>query len=296
MAKKPLSPIKKHNRFRILIQALATALTNGYVKGFAHGRIYTGMTKYLCAPGLNCYSCPGALASCPIGALQATLNSREFKISLYVIGFLTIVGTVSGRLVCGFLCPFGFIQDLLFKIPFFKKLRKLPGEKFLRFIRYALLVVFVIVLPMVVADITGLGDPWFCKYICPAGTLEGGIPLVLLNEGLRNTIGFLYTWKVAILIVTVLLSILLYRPFCRYACPLGAIYGLFNKVAIYRYTVNKDKCTECGACEKACGLGIPVWKKPNSIDCIRCGNCKAACPTGAIEPLYSFKKKAQNTP
>ena len=101
------------------------ALTNGYLIGFVKGKIFTGKTKQLCVPGLNCYSCPGALGSCPIGSLQATLGSRDYKFAFYVVGFLMIVGALVGRFVCGWLCPFGLIQDLLYKIPFVKKLRKL---------------------------------------------------------------------------------------------------------------------------------------------------------------------------
>ncbi len=277
--------LKAHRRFRLIFQACYASITNGYIAGFAEGKIFTGATKYVCVPGLNCYSCPGALEACPIGSLQSTLGSRSYKFAFYVIGLLMIFGAFFGRLICGFMCPFGLIQELLYKIPFPKKLRKLPGEKILRWLRYPILLLFVILLPMFVIDITGLGEPWFCKYICPAGTLEGGIPLVLANEGLRAVVGFLYAWKLAILAVTIVLSALMYRPFCRYICPLGAIYGLFNKFSLYRFRIDKDKCTACGKCQRTCGLDIPVWQKPNSVDCIRCGDCKAACPTGAIETI-----------
>ena len=272
----------KISKIRLIVQACFAALSNGYIKGFTQGSLYQGDIKYVCTPGLNCYSCPGAFASCPIGSLQATLNSRDYYISLYVAGILVVTGTFLGRFVCGFLCPFGLVQDLLFKIPFVKKIRTLPGEKFLRWLRYLILLVFVILLPVFVMDITGLGQPWFCKYICPAGTLEGGIPQTLLNENLRGAIGFLFKWKVSILVVTVISSIIIYRPFCRYICPLGAIYGLFNKVSFYRYKVDPDKCTKCGACQKICKLNIKVYENPNSLDCIRCGECKAGCPKKAI--------------
>lgn len=276
---------KKHGTLRLVVQAAAAALSNGYIKGFSQGRIYEGSLKYLCVPGMNCYSCPGALGSCPIGSLQATLNSRDYKISMYVVGFMITVGTLLGRFVCGFLCPFGLIQDLLYKIPFIKKFKKLPGEKFLRWFRFVFLAVFVIILPMFVVDFIGLGEPWFCKYVCPVGLLEGGVPLVLLNKAMRGAIGFLFKWKFSILILTLLLSIILYRPFCRYVCPLGAFYGIFNKFSFIRYKVDPLKCTQCGICQKACKLDIPVYKKPNSMDCIRCGDCKVSCPHNAITSI-----------
>lgn len=274
--------VKRRRFLRITVGACFTALTNGYLLGFAKGKIFTGATKAVCVPGLNCYSCPGALGACPLGSLQSTLASRNFSFAFYVTGFLMIVGAIAGRFVCGFLCPFGLVQELLYKIPFFRKLRRLPGEKYLRLIKYFMLAVLVILLPLFAVDITGQGSPWFCKLICPAGTLGGGIPLVAVNEALRGAIGFLYTWKVAILIGIILLSIVIYRPFCRYICPLGAIYGLFNRFSLVRYKIDTDKCTHCGACRRQCGFDIPVWKKPNSVDCIRCGDCRAACPEDAI--------------
>ena len=281
--------LQRHKRIRLIAQACFAALSNGYIKGFVKGKIFDGGSKFVCVPGMNCYSCPGALGACPIGSLQATLNAREYKVSMYVIGLLVIFGTFLGRFVCGFLCPFGLIQDLLFKIPFVKKIRRLPGEKGLRWLRFVFLGIFVILLPMFVIDITGLGEPWFCKWICPVGTLEGGIPLVLLNSAMRGAAGFLFRWKVAILLLTLISAVVLYRPFCRYICPLGAIYGLFNKFSFYRFYVDQDKCIQCGICQKECRLDIPVWKNPNSLDCIRCGDCKASCPEKAINTVSAGK-------
>ena len=274
--------LSKHKKIRLIIQACFAAISNGYIKGFSSGQIFEGSTKFVCVPGMNCYSCPGALGACPIGSLQATLNSRSYKISMYIVGLLVIFGTFLGRFVCGFLCPFGLIQDLLYKIPFFKKIRRLPGERALRFLRFVFLAIFVILLPMFVIDVTGLGEPWFCKWICPVGTLEGGVPLVLLNKAMRASAGFIFRWKIAILAFTLVFSVVIYRPFCRYVCPLGAIYGIFNKISIYRFKIDENKCTKCGACQKICKLDIPVYKNPNSMDCIRCGECKAACPHNAI--------------
>ena len=198
-----------------------------------------------------------------------------------------LVGAVFGRFVCGWLCPFGLVQDLLYKIPFVKKLRRLPGDRFLKYLKYVILAGFVIILPLTVLDIVGQGQPWFCKYICPSGTLFAGIPLVASSPPLQQALGWLFTWKVGILAVLLLLSVAVYRPFCRYLCPLGAVYGLFNPIAFYRFRVDGQKCTGCAVCQKACPMDIPVYKTPNSPECIRCGVCRKSCPHGAICPTLS---------
>lgn len=285
------SKLKKYSRIRLIFQACFAAISNGYIKGFSHGKIFEGGSKAVCLPGMNCYSCPGALGACPIGSLQATLNAREYRISMYVVGLLVIFGIILGRFVCGFLCPFGLVQDLLFRIPFVKKIRRLPGEKGLRWLRFVFLGIFVILLPMFVIDITGLGEPWFCKWICPVGTLEGGVPLVLLDKGMREAAGFIFRWKVLILLITLFSSIIICRPFCRYVCPLGAVYGIFNKISFYRFKIDTEKCTECASCQKICKLDIPVWRNPNSMDCIRCGDCKTVCPNKAIKFTVSNVEK-----
>lgn len=287
---------KIKNRMRLWVQIAFTALTNGYVLGFVKGRIYTGPTKALCVPGLNCYSCPGALGACPIGSLQAVLGSRNYRFSFYIIGFLIFIGSLLGRFVCGWLCPFGLIQDLLYKIPFLKnrKRKNLPGHRYLVWLKYVILVVFVILLPMFYVDIIGQGSPWFCQFICPSGTLTAGIPLVLLNDSLKGAIGWLFAWKVGILIAVIILSILVYRPFCKYLCPLGAIYGLFNPIALYRFQVDKEKCTACGQCQRACKMDIRVWENPNSRECIRCGDCLKSCKQGALCSSFNRGKCTEN--
>ena len=278
------------------VQILWAFLSNSYLAGFAKGRIYQGKLKNLCVPGLNCYSCPGALGSCPVGAMQAVVGSWNFKLAFYVAGFLMFIGALTGRFVCGWLCPFVLIQDLLHKIPFPKKISTFWGDKLLRKLKYVILLVFVILMPMFVVDLLGQGAPYFCKLICPAGTLEGGLPLVLLNKGMRGAIGWLYAWKNVLLVAILFLSVIIYRPFCKYICPLGAVYSLFQPVSVFRYRVDQELCTHCGACAKTCKMQVDPVKSPNHPECIRCGQCKKVCPTGALDyNVGKFRKKKKKT-
>jgi len=267
---------------RPIIQMAATVATNWHLSNFLKGTIYKGKMKTVCVPGLNCYSCPGATGSCPIGSLQAVIGGAKHNISYYIIGILMLFGTIFGRLICGFLCPFGFVQDLLYKIktPKLKVISKI--DKPLRWLKYVILVVFVILLPMVLTNQLGIGFPYFCKLICPAGTLEGGIPLLIKNASLRNALGLLFTWKAILLVVFMLSSIFIYRPFCKYICPLGAIYSLFNKFSFYQMNVDDSKCNGCKTCERKCKMNVEITKNINSLECIRCGECKRACKQGAI--------------
>jgi polyferredoxin len=273
---------KQSLRLRNAVQGAWTLLSNSYISGFLQGRIYNGRLKSVCVPGLNCYSCPGSLGSCPIGALQAVLGSAKYKFSFYLLGFFLLVGVLSGRAVCGFLCPFGWIQEWLHRIPFIKKIKSFRCDRPLRRMKYVILILFVILLPSLITDVAGTGSPWFCKWICPAGTLEAGIPLLFINPSLRSAIGFLFQWKSAVLAATVLSSAAIYRPFCKYICPLGAIYALFNKISLYRYRVSAHKCTGCKQCENACPMRVKPQTETNHPECIRCGECKIACKFGAI--------------
>ena len=281
-------------RFRGWIQAAATLLTNIHIPNLLKGKIYQGNVKTMCVPGLNCYSCPAATGACPIGAFQAVVGSSKFKFTYYITGFFILLGVLLGRFICGFLCPFGWFQDLLHKIPG----KKLSTAKLkpLRYLKYVILVVFVILLPAFVTNSLGMGDPFFCKYICPQGVLEGAIPLSLANSGIRAALGHLFTFKFTILALFIILSILFYRPFCKWICPLGAIYSLFNKVSFLKIQVDHEKCVGCQKCSRVCKMDVNVVDTPNHPECIRCGECMKACPTDAICYHYGFstKKQAEN--
>mgnify|MGYP002856036644 CR=1 FL=1 len=271
-------------RTRLTIQGIALLIQNANLKGFFTGKLYEGPLKQVCVPGLNCYSCPGAVGSCPVGALQNALSAQRFKLPYYVAGLLIFFGALLGRAVCGFLCPFGLLQDLLYKIPFPKKLKTFPGDKLLRKLKYLVLGLMVILLPLCIKL-----TPIFCKYLCPSGTLAG-ILLALSDTTLFKAMGSRFLWKACVLGVVSLLSVVIFRPFCRYFCPLGAIYAPFNKISLIRLNLDKAACVHCGKCAEACPMEVDPARHPDHTECIRCGKCTEVCPVQALKLSTAFQK------
>ncbi len=277
---------------RYWIAFLSTIITNSYLISFFIKKIYTGRFKYFCSPGLNCYSCPASIFACPIGAIQyiiaslrTNLNTGKYILGLYTIGIIGFIGTIGGRIVCGWVCPFGFFQELMFKIPT-KKFRL--NFKYLKYLKFLVLIVLVLILPGIIIDKFGYGETTFCKYFCPAGTLEAGLTLPLLMPSLKSLISLNYYWKVSILISFLILFIITKRPFCRYFCPLGAIYSLFNKIAFFQIVRDENKCVRCLKCVKNCPMNIKLDNIGDDINCIKCTECVKSCKFGAIKS-YWFK-------
>ena len=269
-----------HPSTRRLIQLYSGLLHNAYLKGFVDGEIYKGRTKYLCAPGLNCYSCPGATGACPLGSLQNALASSAHRPGWYVMGILLLFGVTLGRTICGWLCPMGLIQELLNKIPTYK-IRKSRMTRVLSWFKYILLLVFVAVIPLWYGLAHDIPVPGFCKYICPAGTLEGAISLLAHpdNAGLFGMLGLVFTRKFVIMLMIGLACIFCYRSFCRFLCPLGAIYGLFNRFSLVGVRVDQERCNGCGACVRNCGMDV---RHVGDHECIHCAKCMDSCAGKAI--------------
>jgi len=272
-----LGRVVRLSSLRRAVQVISAVVSNSYLKGFAQLGIYQGPAKYACVPFLNCYSCPGAWAACPVGAMQALLAAYKHQFSFYIAGLLTVVGGATGRLVCGWFCPFGLVQEILGRF----SSRKLVIPRLLTRFKFIILAL-TLLLPVLLVGEAGVSSPYFCKFICPAGTLEAGVPLGLGRPELMSVLGGLFSWKLAVMVFFLVASVFTFRPFCQTTCPLGAFYALFNRISLWRIEVNPDRCVSCGRCRAVCPLAIDVPDRPNGGDCIRCLECRDACPTGAL--------------
>jgi ferredoxin-type protein NapH len=261
--------------WRRTVQGVTALAANANLAGFWTGRIYQGASKSICVPFLNCYSCPGALGACPVGTVQAFAVNRSLPV--FALGTVVVSGGVAGRAICGWLCPFGLLQELAHRGR--RALGPLPP--LLTKLKYAVMLAMLPAAAWLVGA-GGFGTTYFCAYICPAGTLEAGIPLLLTNPSLRSLAGAVFTWKLAILAVLVWATVVYYRPFCRTLCPLGAFYGLFNRAAVLRLRFSETLCLSCGSCGAACPVGINLPAGRNSSECVRCLRCVQACPSGAL--------------
>lgn len=280
-------------RSRRWAQIAGTLVANPWFAYLSTRTIYQGDLKGVCFPGLNCYACPLAAFSCPIGSLQhsiATLSPGERAGALvqgwtarvapllYVVGFVGLIGVVFGRLPCGWVCPFGFLQDLLYKIPS----PKLRLPRWARYFKYVALGLLALLFPFL------SGVQTYCRF-CPAGALEGAVPLKVLPPGMPlPPTGWFFWLKIAILVAFLAWMVVTKRPFCRTFCPLGASLALLTPVSLHRMEVDENLCTECGECRSVCPVDIDIYENPNSPECIRCLDCKKACPVGAITSGFRF--------
>ena len=261
------------------MQLYFAVLFNANLKGFITGNIYTGNTKTACVPGINCYSCPGAVGACPLGSLQGSFGAQRSTL-FYVGGTLLLYSIMFGRMICGWLCPFGLIQEWLYKLKT-PKVKKSPVTRVLSYLKYVILVVFVFIIPILYA-LRDTPLPAFCKYICPAGTLEGGMTLLAneVNNSFFEMLGPIFTWKFLMMVSILVGCIFVFRLFCRFLCPLGALYGLFNKLSVFGIALDKGKCVGCNKCIAHCKMDI---REVGDHECISCGECAAVCPADAIK-------------
>jgi ferredoxin-type protein NapH len=275
---------------RLRLQILGLAAFNSY--------FWAPVGKSLCIPVLNCYACPIGTTACPIGSLSAFMQVR--RIPYYVIAWLGLVGVSLGRAFCGWACPFGFLQDALYR---------LPGRKFrlprpFNWLKYALLVALVMAIPWWRADkrqdgsaqvVTETSVINYCSTICPAGTLEAGIPGLVVNKVIRQNTSWKGWSKVGFLVLVLVLMVFSSRSFCRALCPLGGAMALTSNVSLLQLRTDQEKCTRCMRCTKVCPTEArKVPEQPRqaekTAECVLCLDCVRNCPEpGALNAQLGSK-------
>ena len=249
---------------RRLYQFLTAILANFPLCNFFTARLYTGKLKSIPLPIMNCYACPASVYSCPIGTLSHFLVVS--KVPLLTLGVIAAVSASFGRWICGWVCPFGLLQDLLHKIPSAKF--ELPRP--FVYVKYLMLIFGVLLLPYL------FKEHYFCM-VCPTGTLEAGIYWVAVSTMILNMAGAFFLFKLALTSMFLYGSIFIKRPFCRYFCPLGALFSLFNAISIVDFKLEKEECSQCNLCQKSCPVNYRIYENPNSPACLRCLNCVRIC-------------------
>ena len=283
----------KIKRIRTLSQSASLILINlGFLGIFL---------KHLTGPVFNCYACPWASISCPIGLLQNFVMNGQ--VPTYVLGTMGAVFVFVGSAFCGWVCPFGFFQDAIdFVKNLFKKNKKLKRKpkaksKSKDFSLISRLIVLVATLVLAIRYV----DTIFCK-LCPIGTIEATFPYQIAN-------GFSYNiWlaaRIGILIFLVIMFFIVSRFWCRYLCPIGALSGPSNKISLLKLFHSGNNCEGCNICKDVCPLDIDVVKDPNSTRCTRCADCVDKCPKGhlafgldifGLVTISPFKKKKPIVP
>lgn len=254
---------------------------DGLFGRFLGGARLSRVTGYVCVPGYQCSACDWVSVGCPIGMLQYVMSRLRF-FPFYAAGVLASVGLLVGAMPCGWVCPVGFAQDIVWRLrqKLFKRFRHVPDG--LRSLKIAVLVVFVLALPAFL----GGSRPWaenpYCDYLCPIGAATVAVPAAA-RHGLDAVNPDPWTWiRYGVLGVLVLLLLFVKRPVCTLFCPILAVLGRFNRVSLYRMRVDRDACVECDRCRTVCPMDLRIFEDPDSPECVRCLRCRDVCPRACV--------------
>lgn len=222
----------------------------------------------MCGPVLHCHSCPLATFACPIGIIAQFGALHIFP--FIAIGLLIVVGGLVGSLICGWVCPFGFLQDLVAKVP----THKYDPPKWAGHLRYVVLIVTVLAVPY----FFGEGHPLFFCRLCPAAALEKWVPDMAGQAIAGQKVIWPNAIKLTVLGLFLVAIFFVKRPWCRILCPLGAVFSLFNRISVFLLRLDPDKCNNCERCNKLCEYDIDPQVSPNDSRCIRCLECTRCGP------------------
>lgn len=231
--------------------------------------------KWLCNPVLSCHSCVLSWFACPIGVFVHFSGYHLFP--FLPLGMVLLVGVFLGRLLCGWACPFGFLQDLLHKVPAIK----ISLPPWTAYIKYALLFLLVILTPYLWGESTMYS---FCR-VCPAGTLQASLPTAIASGFSTFQMATLVRWVVLAAILA--FAVVSLRSFCKVLCPLGAILAPLNYLSFWVITTPRETCLSCKKCDAACSTNIQPSVRINlkvaanrDPECIVCHECQFACVHG----------------
>jgi polyferredoxin len=237
-----------------------------------------------------------AEAYCPFGGLETlykvitgggTFISHTHLSNVVVLVAVLVIALLLRSAFCGWICPLGFLQDLVSNLSSVLQ-KRIPGlrrriaslkkrgarlavlDRYLRYVKY-------LVLAWAVGGAAYFGTMVFRDYD-PWSTL-------------LNLAEFSFTPGVIVLVVTLVASFFIERPWCRYACPLGAASGILGKFSPVYLKREESACTSCKICTNSCPMGLEVHKATTikSVDCITCLECVGACPrNGALEVKFGL--------
>ncbi len=235
----------------------------------------------VCSPVFHCYSCPLATFACPIGVLANF--SAIHVIPFTALGTLLVLGTVFGGFICGWACPFGFLQDLAHRIP----TPKLTLPAWMGWFRYVMLIGLVLAIPYWFGE----DSPLFVCRLCPAGAIEAALPNIAQSAATGQPITWPTATKTIILVVFVGAILFTWRPWCTIFCPLGAIYAMFNKISVLFLRFEQKLCKNCELCRSLCVGGGPPERRLDGMNCVRCLEC-TNCRAVTVETVLTSADKS----
>lgn len=229
-------------------------------------------------------------ALCPFGGFETLFTFiatggfvPRILISSLILGLgvlLTVL--VFRRGFCGYVCPFGFVQELMGKIR--KKKVKVPEEvdKYGRFLKYLILLAILIGTTLTGVLVFRSFDPFMSFFHFGKG--------ILWDYDATEFIGHLIPF--IIMAVVLVGSIFIERFWCKYFCPLGAVMGIFNKLGLTKLKRNKKTCIDCKLCDKKCPVGLKISKinSMKSSECLNCNQCVNVCPKNSLSQNIGKKK------
>ena len=246
--------------------------------------------KWLCNPVLSCHSCVLAWFACPVGVFVHYSGWHLFP--YLAVGTVLIMGVLIGRLLCGWVCPFGLVQDLLYRLP----TRKFDLPGWTAYLKYVVLAVTVLLFPFFLGEETLLS---FCRF-CPASALQVTLPNLV--SGATGSIGLTMGVKLGILAIVLVLAVFSTRSFCKALCPIGALLAPLNFISFWKIKVPTQNCVACKMCDQACPQhGEPMDRiaagvAPNrAAECVVCHECQTVCPR-PIRPSADGRLAASSPP